>query len=144
MKTKYFYIFIFLYASLIYSQTDEQIELDDISFVGNNSISTSELKSVILSKESPNWFSQFLNKFTSFGDKAVYFDSLLIKNDLAAIKSLYQSKGFFKTSVKAGYKIDSSASSAELIYYINEGAPALFNSFIINGLDNLPGEYKER
>lgn len=143
MNSKRIYIFIFFLTAVLYGQTGRQVELKKINFQGNKSISSNELLQVILSKESPNWISQFLNKFTSFGDKAVYFDSLLIPTDMAAIQSLYQSNGFFKVRVKNSYSIDTASSEATLNYIINEGEEAHFRNFKIAGLNNIPGEYKD-
>ena len=144
MKSKYLYITFFLFISTLFAQVEDKIELESIQFKGNESISSSELKAVIISKESPGWFSQFLNKFTSFGDKVVYFDSLLIPSDVAAIKSLYRSNGFFKADVKPSYYIDTSSSDAVLTYNITESVPAYFRNFNVYGLDDLPEEFKDR
>ena len=74
-----------LYASILSGQT-KKFELTKIEYTGNHSISTSELTLKILSKESPNWISQLVNKISSLGGKAVYFDSLLIQR-------IFQSQG---------------------------------------------------
>ncbi|MEW6507241.1 MAG: BamA/TamA family outer membrane protein [Bacteroidota bacterium] len=128
--------------SCLYAQLAPQIELKSIEFIGNNSISSSELSSVILSKESPGKFSQFLNSFSSFGNPPVYFDSLLIPMDLHAIKSLYLTRGFFKIKVGYEYKID--REGAVLQYIVYESTPVRFNSFVITGLENkIPVEFQE-
>ncbi len=143
MKISYIKIFIVILPLTLIAQ-NKKYELKGIQFLGNNAISSSSLSSVLLSKESPGWFSQFINKFTNLGGKANYFDSLLIPNDIAAIKSLYQSKGFFKASVKAKYIIDASANEAMLFYNINESQPAYFNSFVASGLDNIDPEFQQQ
>lgn len=127
----------------ILAQSIQQAELKKITFQGNESVSSAELLTKIISKESSNWFYQFLNKFTSFGDKAFYFDSLLIPLDIASIKSHYQSNGFFKTRINSSYVIDTSSSEAELNYNIREGEQAQFRNYLIEGLTELPEEYKE-
>jgi outer membrane protein insertion porin family len=126
--------------SLLYSQTVLQVELKSIEFTGNHSISNSELSSVILSKESPGKFSQFLNSFSSFGNPPNYFDSLLIPLDLQAIQSLYITRGFFKVKVGYSYKFDEKG--AYLKYVITESSPVKFRSFVLTGLENkIPGEF---
>jgi outer membrane protein insertion porin family len=128
--------------SCLYAQLAPQIELKSIEFIGNNSISSSELSSVILSKESPSKFSQFLNSFSSFGNPPVFFDSQLIPMDLQAIKSLYVTRGFFKIKVAYEYKLDSDGAS--LKYIVNESTPVRFNSFVITGLENkIPVEFQD-
>ncbi len=137
MLKKIVYIILFISSFPLIAQRIDRVELDKINFIGNNSLSSSELLPVLLSKESPNWFSQLLNKFTSFGSEAVYFDSLLIPQDISAIKALYQSNGFFKTRIEASYLIDTSSSEAEITYNIIEEEPAYFRSFSIEGLNTI-------
>lgn len=137
MLKKIVYIILFISSLPLIAQRIDRVELDKINFIGNNSLSSSELLPVLLSKESPNWFSQLLNKFTSFGSEAVYFDSLLIPQDISAIKALYQSNGFFKTRIEASYLIDTSSSEAEITYNIIEEEPAYFRSFSIEGLNTI-------
>lgn len=133
-------LFILFITGIVYAQQSRMVELKSIEFVGNQSISSSELSSVILSKESPSKLSQFLNSFSSFGNPPVYFDSLLIPSDLQAIKSLYITRGFFKAKVSYEYKLKEDG--AYLKYIINESAPTRFRSFTLNGLENrIPGEF---
>lgn len=140
MKQIKIYILFILFTSQIYAQSNNLIELKNIEFIGNNSISSEELESVIISKESPGWFSQFINKFTPFGEPLILFDSLTIPSDIAAIKNLYHSNGFFKVKVNYSYTIDNT--EAELIYSIDESDPAYFETIETNGLlDKIPGEY---
>ena len=135
-----------MFFTTISAQVEDKIELESIQFIGNKSISTSELQEAIISKESPNWLSQFLNSITfeKFGAKAIYFDSLLIPADVEAIKSLYRSNGFFKVNVEPSYSIDTSSSGAELTYKITESEPAYFRDFNLYGLETLPEEFKTR
>ncbi len=128
----------------LYSQQEEQYELTAVMFHGNNNMPTSQLQYAVLSKESSGWFSQFLNKFSSFGSKATYFDSLLIPSDVQAIKSLYQSKGFFKVQVVPSYEIFKEEKRAELTYNIAEHQPATFRKFEVIGIDSVADEFRER
>ncbi|MDF1612345.1 BamA/OMP85 family outer membrane protein [Stygiobacter electus] len=135
-------VLFFVINSVSISQ-EKKFELTKINFVGNNSISTSNLLSIIYSKESPNWVSQLLNKFSSIGGKPIYFDSLLIASDIQAIKSYYQSKGYFKTKVKANYVINTKKNEAELNFIIDEREPAFIKSFMVKGFEWIAAEYRE-
>ncbi len=137
-------IFLLLFSLSISAQSGKKVELTRINFIGNDAISSSELSQVILSKESPNWFSQFVYLFSSFGGKAIYFDSSLIQPDIYAMKNLYQSKGYFKVGIKARYDIDTSSGDAKLFYTINESSPALIKSFKVEGIDRIDPEYVDR
>lgn len=133
-------LFIIFVTGLVYAQQTRMVELKSIEFVGNQSISSSELSSVILSKESPSKLSQFFNSFSSFGNPPAYFDSLLIPSDLQAIKSLYITRGFFKAKVSYEYQLKEDG--AYLKYIVNESVPTRFRSFTLNGLENrIPGEF---
>jgi outer membrane protein insertion porin family len=129
-------------ACILFGQT-KKFELTKIDFTGNRSIASSELIQKILSKESPNWISQLMNKISSLGGKAVYFDSLLIPKDIAGIKGYYQSKGFFKVRINAHYTIDNEKNRAFITYIIDESKPAYFKSFTLNGLNGVDLEFKK-
>lgn len=140
MKLKTIYILFLLGISLLKAQDNSRIELKSIEFIGNNSISSSELRSVILSKESPSKFSQFIFSFSSFGGPPTYFDSLLIPLDLQALKTLYVSNGFFK--VEISYKYEINEEDAYLNYIINESMPAKFRTFNLIGLKSkIPDQF---
>lgn len=142
MRTIKYYILFFLLSVSFYAQNNQLIELKSIQFIGNNSISSSELGSVIFSKESPGSFSKFLNSFSSFGEPPIFFDSLLIPQDILALKMHYQSNGFFKAKISSKYEIEND--EATLYFFIEESQPAIFNSLIIKGLENkIPGDYLE-
>ncbi len=144
MRIKYTYIILLIFTISLFANEKNKFELTTIEFSGNKSISTSQLLSVIYSKESPNWLSKFANKFTSLGSKAIYFDSLFIPADIEVMKGLYHSKGFFKIKISAHYSLDTSNGNAKLFYDIKEGSPAYFRSFIVNGLSIIEPEFQEQ
>jgi len=125
----------------IYSAQELNYELKSIDFEGNNYISSSQLRLIITSRESPGWISKFFNSFSPIGNSAVYFDSTLIPIDLDAITNLYMSNGFFHTRIKSKYILDKEDKTAELTYYINEGEPAFINKIKIQGIKKIPGEF---
>jgi len=140
----YFRIFtLIFFVSIISFAQQNKYELTEIEFVGNKAISSSILSTIIYSKESPNWVSQFFNKFSSIGGKPVYFDSLLIESDIQAIKSYYQSKGYFKTKVKAKYNLDKEKLEAKLIFLIDEREPAIIKNYKVKGFEWIAAEYRE-
>ncbi len=133
--------FLFIVTNLCVAQEYQEYELESVEFIGNNDISASDLESIISSKESPGWFSQFLYSFSSFGEKSVIFDSTLIANDVSAIHSYYWSNGYFKASVSAEYTLDTLNSEAILKFFIIEGPPFKFKAFHKNGLETVPWEF---
>lgn len=143
MKFKQLYILILLLTTASIAQSFKKYELVEIKFEGNNTVSSSVLNSIIVSKESPNWLSQFLFLFTSIGGKAIYFDSLLIPLDVSSIKSYYQSKGYFKVKITPSYSLDNSKNESVLKFTIHESEPAFFKSFVVKGLHTIDPEYEE-
>lgn len=119
---------------LVYAQ-EKKYELTTLEFIGNKFISSEKLASVINSKESPWWLSQFVNKFTSIGGKAIYFDSLLIKSDIAILNAFYRSKGFFKAKIKSNFILNTKDNEAKLSFIIEEGRPVYFRSVDIKGCE---------
>lgn len=143
MKIKCLYFFIFLSATGLLAQSNNNYELTQINFEGNSNFSSSDLKEIIFSKESHNWLSQFLNKISSLGGKAVYFDSLLIPSDKNALTNFYHAKGFFKVKINSNYELDKSNNEAQLTYTISESQPVYFNSLTLKGLEWIAPEFQE-
>jgi len=148
IKKVFTYIFFFwliLFSYKVKAQLIEKgkYELTSVQFIGNTEISTQVLQTTVAAKESPGWFSQTLQKYTSFGEEAVFFDPALLIPDQETIRDFYFSNGFFKAKVSSKYEIDTINNTAAIFYIIDEGIPAILNSFKISGLDELPYEFLE-
>jgi len=141
-KTGLTYLFIFFAFTLAYAQDFERYELSEIKFEGNNFISSSELKGIISSQESPGWLSQFFYSFSSIGGEAIYFDSLLIKSDKSTLKSYYWARGFFEVKISHSYQHDTEDKEVTLIYSIQEGEPYYFRSLVNLGLDEIYSPFR--
>ncbi len=116
----------------------QKYELKSIVFEGNNEFSSSRLKEVILSKESPIWFWKFLNSFSPLGSEAIMFDSSKIPFDLAALKEYYRNNGFFKTQLNYRYEVDTANFEVELVYSLIEGQRSRFRGIYLYGLEDIP------
>lgn len=148
MLKKYLHIFslslLFIVSTNVNGQTDELIELVDIEFIGNDSFNDSKLEDIIISKESSNWFSQFLYSFSDLGSPPSYFDSLIIQDDVNLLLSLYKANGFFKAEVSAEYEVIQNENKTALLkYLIDEGPRSTIRKLKLNGLENLPLYLKE-
>lgn len=140
---KIIYLFTILLSTFLVkdaiAQSKSQIELTEIEFIGNESFDDTELEDIIFSKESPGWISQFLDSFTSFGNPANYFDSLIIRDDIAILTNFYKANGYFKTKISANYSIENNGSKeASLIFNIQENNPSYLRNYNLNGLKKLP------
>ncbi len=138
------FVWLLLLLSTALSQTDERYELVSVQFHGNFTLPTSELSQVVSSKESPGWFSQFLNSFTSFGESAVYFDSLLIPGDMESLKNYYFDNGFFEARFFSNYYLDNEEKTATIVYHIEEKDPSFIKSFDLTGIEWVAPEYQTR
>jgi outer membrane protein insertion porin family len=136
--TKFISIIILFSAISVFATEGTKYELQQINFKGNNSIPSSQLGDVILSKESPWWFWKFLNSFSSLGSEPVYFDSSNIPIDINALKSYYRANGFFKVSVKYNYQVDTAGEGVTLNYVISEGSSSNYGKIDLKGLKEVP------
>jgi outer membrane protein insertion porin family len=137
--TKFITIIILLSSISVFAQEGNRFELQQINFKGNNSLSTSQLNDVILSRVTPWWGWKFLNSFSSLGSEPVYFDSSNIPIDIKALKSFYNANGFFETSVTSNYQVDTTDKVVTLNYIIKEGDAATYGKINIEGLKRVPG-----
>lgn len=122
---------LILISSLTFGQENTLFELEKIEFIGNEYFSDNELKDVIALRESPNSILIFL------GEEKVYFDSLLIGEELQRLTSFYFNHGFFQSVISAEYNIDSTDRYAEITFNVNEGNATQYNRLQVHGIDSL-------
>ncbi|MBK7980472.1 MAG: BamA/TamA family outer membrane protein [Ignavibacteriae bacterium] len=140
-----FFLTFNVFSAPLFAQNENKIELSSINFKGNDYFISSELEEIIVSKESPNWLSQFLASFSSFGKGATYFDSLNLTNDINILKSYYFAHGFFHTKISAEYTIDKNGNEvADLTFNIIENEPTKFKKLVITGLENIPPSFSSK
>jgi outer membrane protein insertion porin family len=141
------FLYIIFVSVFITAQEGNRYELQEINFQGNSNLSSSALKDIILSKETPWWFWKFLNSFSSLGSEPVYFDSSNIRIDLQALKSFYNANGFFEAKFNYNYTVDTSSKEVTLNYIIHKGDPAKYGKIEFLGLKKVPdiplGKFKD-
>ncbi|MFA6980792.1 MAG: BamA/TamA family outer membrane protein [Ignavibacteriaceae bacterium] len=142
--TKAFFLIAILFSlTLTSAQEANKIELTSIEFTGNSSYSSSMLKDVVLSKETPSWFWKLLHSISSsVGKEPSYFDSLMLHDDMNALKDFYNSNGFFEAHFSSSFKIDTAKNTAEVVFVINECLPSSFTKIKLNGLKEISSELK--
>ncbi len=139
MSNKLLVILILISGSVsLLAQQRVQYEINSIEFRGNNSYSTSTLKDVIYSQESPWWFWKFLHSFSSLGKEPSYFDSSAISIDLTALKEFYYNNGFFNAKFSYSFSIDTVTRNVNLKYDITENQPSNYKKILLLGLKTLP------
>lgn len=117
----------------------QNYELKTILFENNKEFSSSQLKDIILSKESPMWLWKFLHSFSPLGAEAIMFDSSKIPFDIAVLQEFYRNNGFFETKIRYRYELDTTRLKATLIYEMYEGPRSKFRYTFLFGLDEVPG-----
>jgi len=130
-----------LFPKNINAQQEQAYELTKLEIEGNNFLDAEDIFLVLASQQSPNWFSQFVHSFTSFGEDALYFDSLLIPSDLEILKRYYRHNGFFSPTFSYKYELDKENKEASLTYFVNEGEQIYFNNFKVSGIEKISGEF---
>jgi len=135
----FFLVVIIISLSFTSAQETNKVELTSIDFNGNSSYSSSMLGDVISSKETPSWFWKFLNSISSsIGKEPVYFDSLSLRDDIAALKDFYNVNGFFKANFSYTFKVDTVQKEASVTFQIREQQPSMFSEINLLGLEALP------
>ena len=134
-------VLFYFFAGNIYAQKKTEFILSSINFNGNAVFSDTKLGNVIISKESPSWFSQFIHSFSPLGAGAMEFDSTLIKTDIRSLENYYKVNGYFDVKVKANYTVDPSGKDVELNYLITEGKPYYFKKVTKRGLKHISNDF---
>lgn len=140
------FVLLFLTAPALFAQeAEKKFELTEIKFLGNENIPSSELIGIITSKETPNWAFKLLHKITrgSLGSEPVYFDSLKIQEDLAALNNYYNDNGYFESRIKGVYELNDEDEEAKLIFHIIEGEKFRFSNFTIDGLNYVAPRFRQ-
>jgi len=119
---------------LLAAEKEPEIKISDLEIKGNNTISDGEIKNSV-STESPS--------IKPWVDKPV-FDEQVLDNDMARIKELYDSHGFYDASVD--YKLDYSDNrrSVKIRIDIKEGEPIILRNLEINVVGEAKPELKKK
>ncbi len=97
-------------------------KVTDIDFEGNHTISSSRLSENMLTYGTGTFKRVFLRKDPFF------FDSQILKDDLARLKKLYQSEGFLNVNINDKLKTDHDDKSVKINIMISENAPVLVDT----------------
>lgn len=143
LSTFFLALFLIVFSSKNYAQNEQDYELVSIEFEGDVIFPEIELQKTIISKESPNSFSQFLNSFTSFGSEAIYFNPAFINSDIRRLQAFYKDRGYFKAKISTDIFVDSTDNDTELIFKIDAGNPAIVSEFKLTGLENIYTDFIE-
>jgi outer membrane protein assembly factor BamA len=120
-------------------------EIRHLSFAGNIAFGDGTLRSIIVTRESPGWLSQFF--YHTFGEKLgshpEYFNQPVFDDDSKLIIEFYQNRGFYHCTVNGSVRTDTGDNTADLLFMINEGRRSYIDSVEYRGLDTLPQHIRE-
>jgi outer membrane protein insertion porin family len=131
-------------GTTLYGQTVEKLEqryeVDDVRFVGNEFMSTSDLMNVISTRETPGGFWKFVYRTVSesIGKEPQYFDEFVFREDIHKLKGFYRDNGFFSAQIDTTVRFNREQQNVVLTFNIREGAQAHIDSTTYRGLDSLP------
>lgn len=130
-------------ASITFAQEDYLIR--SIQFSGNKSFTNSDLKAILLEKESPAPFFRFTYGLIHIiGGPPVHFDPFVLRADLLRIREFYKNNGFFFASVDSSVAFDSKDHDVDIKILIHEGPPASIDSIAYHGISDTTGEFRAR
>ena len=132
-----------LAAKAISQNVSSEYEIAKLTFSGNTILKTDELQRVVLTKESPSWFWQFLYKISEgIGKKPEYFNSTEFWSDALRLDKFYYSNGFFKARIDTSVREDRNSRSVFLTFLIHEGRRSYIDTLHYLGLESLPEDLR--
>ena len=108
---------------LIEIDRGEQSKISSINFIGNKSVRSSRLRSVLASEEDKFW--KFLTKNTNLSENLINLDGRLLTN-------YYKSLGFYDVKVNSNLALLDKSGGAKLVYSIEEGNRYRINKISTN------------
>jgi len=122
------------------------MEIDRVTFEGNDFISGGTLAGTIASRESPSGFSQFMHGtfWGAFGSPAEIADPSVFESDVDLIADLYRTRGFYNARITPEYDLDTVERKVDLRFLIVEGPRSYIDSLVYEGLDSIPAELRQK
>jgi outer membrane protein assembly factor BamA len=136
---------LYIVAGLLFAVSvasgQEAFMVHSISFSGNNSFSESDLRNVMLTKESPASFYSFFYRVFRIGKGPEFFDPFVFRADLQRIKQFYKNNGFFYAGVDTSIDYDVENDKVDINIEIKEGLPSYVDSISYYGIDDSSSEF---
>ncbi len=118
------------------ASAQENPTVHKLVFTGNKFFSESELKGIVLTKESPPGFFQFTYRLIHLGGPPVYFDPLVLKADSMRLAQFYRDNGFFSAEIRDSVGADPDNQSVDVFFSISEGQPAYVSAVHYYGISD--------
>lgn len=132
---KPFYILFLFLLVVPVASAQENFMVNSISFVGNKSFKSQELRGLMLTKPSPPAVWRFLYGLGHIvGDSAQYLDPIVLRGDLQRIRQFYRDKGFRYVQVDSALKYNMKNKSVNVTVVINQGPEAYVSALKYHGV----------
>ncbi|MBA4312622.1 MAG: hypothetical protein C0417_08325 [Chlorobiaceae bacterium] len=120
-------------------EEDIPFEINNIELIGNKSIDSDILREVIISKETPSGFSQFIYNSISdkLGSKPEFFNEDIFTEDAVRLEKYYRSNGYYHSIISSSFIKDSAKKTVDLLFTIKENHHSYVDSVTYVGLDSL-------
>ncbi len=118
-----------------------QLEVSSLGFSGNETLTTSELKGQVATRETPGWFNKFLYNSISerLGRKDEYFNAVTLNADLERLRKYYRNRGFYDVRIDTALTTYPQDGRIDIQFVIEEGYRSVIDTLIYSGIVDEPG-----
>jgi outer membrane protein assembly factor BamA len=119
----------------------QKYEITSIALEGNETLSSNDLLSQLVTKVTPGFLNKFLHNTISekLGRKDEFLSLLTLGGDLRRLRTYYGTRGFFSVSVDTSLAYHPEGGSVDITFRITEGYRARIDTLMYIGIVNAPG-----
>jgi outer membrane protein insertion porin family len=121
-------------------QQGGRLEITSIRFDGNETLPSSELRQVLVTRETPGFFNKFLYNSISekLGRKNEYYNAVIFSGDLDRLRKYYKNRGFLEVRIDSQLAYSPDESSMDITIRVNEGYRSIIDSLTYRGIVDAP------
>jgi outer membrane protein insertion porin family len=123
-----------------HDQQGGRSEITSIRFEGNETLPTSELRQVLVTRETPGFFNKFLYNSISekLGRKNEYYNTVIFSGDLERLRKYYKNRGFLEVQIDSQLAFSRDESSVDITVNVREGYRSVVDSLTYRGIVDAP------
>ena len=120
----------------------EQAEISTLNFEGNTTLTTSELRAQMETRETPGFFNKFLFHTISekLGRKNEYLSLLTFSTDIDRLKKYYENRGFSDVHIDTSFAFSPDGRNVGITIRFNEGYRSTIDSLSYKGIGFVSGQ----
>jgi outer membrane protein assembly factor BamA len=126
-------------ADLASSQS-VRYQITSLSIEGNSLVSANDIRSQLLTRETPGWLGRFLYHSISerLGEKDEYYDPVTFSSDIDRLKRYYLNRGFSSAVIDTQLSFNPQEQTVEIRIGITEGRQSIIDAIEYRGVLPLP------